>query len=198
MISRRGAILAAAITGVCSLIVGLTTTYVTTRPEQSPPPATETVTRTATETVTPSGSASPGGEPASPPPAGAVHLADREPVEGASGWERGKATVRNREHERALVSDDEICSVVTAAYNIDPGTSTFHSRVGLADDAESGEPVTFTVLVDGEPAGNSATVEVGEVAELTAQVDGAFRVTVQAEPKSCMDYPVLIDPTLRP
>lgn len=205
MISRRGAVVAAVITALVTLVTSSFTVYFTTRAEQkqressaSPTPTTvtETVTRgrgrqgTGSADEVPDSDATTSGR--------TVHLADREPDDGEMYWERGAATVGKRERPRALTMDTSCSDGYAVGYNIDRGMSTFRTEVGLTDRADSGEPVTFTVRVDGNPVGAPVTVRVGEVAELRADLGEGFRVSVRANPRGCADSAVLIDPVLLP
>ncbi|NHD19264.1 hypothetical protein G9447_19550 [Actinopolyspora sp. BKK1] len=205
MISRRGAVVAAVITALVTLVTSSVTVYFTTRAEQkqseasastTPSTVTETVTRTRGQPGSGGADEEPESDAASP--AEAVHLADRQPDDGKMYWERGEVTVGKRKRPRALTMDSSCSDGYPVGYNIDRNMSTFRAEVGLADHEDSGTAVTFAVRVDGDPAGAPVTVRVGEVAELSADVSGGFRVSVRADPRECVGDAVLIDPVLLP
>ncbi|NYH80408.1 hypothetical protein FHR84_003765 [Actinopolyspora biskrensis] len=205
MISRRGAVVAAVITALVTLVTSSFTVYFTTRAEQKQQePSAGSTSTTVTETVTRSpgrrGSGSAEEAPDSEPATSGetVHLADREPDDGEMYWERGEVTVGKEKRPRALTMDTSCSDGYAVGYNIDRGMSTFRAEVGLTDYADSGDPVTFAVRVDGEPVGAPVTVRVGEVAELRADVGAGFRVSVRANPRDCAKSAVLIDPVLLP
>ncbi|GAB3285312.1 hypothetical protein GCM10027563_18030 [Parasphingorhabdus pacifica] len=205
MITRRGAILAAAMTALITLITTSITVYSSTRAQNSDKssvPATETV--VVTETVPRNADAESAAKAAADPTgpatdgtvAGEISLAEKTPQDGARDFERTAITVRQQERPRSLIADLQ-CSPSTIGFNVDPGMRTFRTLVGLSDQARSDRSAKFTVFLDGEQTGAFADVQVGEVAELTADVTDGFRVAVRVEP-DCVGPAALIDPVLRP
>ncbi|CAL9461788.1 hypothetical protein SUDANB95_02637 [Actinosynnema sp. ALI-1.44] len=156
-------------------------------------------------TVTASGS-SPETTTATSAKPGARSLLDLQHAEsGNAAMLVEKQVVNTKSYDRVMTAALRECdhpSASSRTYQLDRKYRRFTTMVGLTDQSSSGIVVEFRVLKDNARVDTATTrVTVGEVKELTVDLTGAFRFTIEMEviPTRCANWvagATWIDPTL--
>jgi hypothetical protein len=133
-----------------------------------------------------------------------LDIVPKERNESDGEYRTGPQTVNAKRYERTLYlweDEDEIgCADGALTYQLDRHYRRFEATVGLNDDSASGAEGVFTVLVDGKKQA-AQTIGVGSTLRVTADVTGAFRMTLWAYRTCGLDprgIAVWIDPVLSP
>ncbi|MFE2757783.1 NPCBM/NEW2 domain-containing protein [Actinosynnema sp. NPDC059335] len=128
-------------------------------------------------------------------PLSEVALVGRE----SSYYDLGSLKVNGAEHDKVMIGESYLCDPYVETYQVDRKYRTFSAKVGLGDKSPSEATVTFAVMVDDETRA-SATLGVGRVEEIRADITGAFRIRISIESSACYTtvYSGWIDPVLTP